>query len=717
MDDLIREACERYQEAYDADMDNRVQAEEDLKFAALEQWDEAVAAERRRTGRPCLVMDRIGQVVRQVTGDARLNPPGIKVRPVDSGADPKTAETLTGLIRNIETASNAETVYISTLESSARCGMGFMRVRYDYTDDSSFDMELSISAIRSPFAVLFDPFAQDPTRSDAEYCFVSDLIPFEVYKKRFPKASLTDWDGDGAAGEYAGWREGNAVRVAEYFRRTMERRKLIRLFGSGKVIDVTDMNASAVSDIVAQNVQAYGQGVERERTAEVPKVTMHLINGAEELEEPHVWPGRYIPIVPVWGEVVEMGGRTVRRGLVRAARDPQIRYNASVTAVTEYTMTMNKGKRILTPDQIEGHESDWSNAHLTTRPYMLLNAPENPNVPHGGVPIPSDPPPAGLLADLQLAAMDIEAATGVYRENLGKESNAISGKAILSRQREGDVGTFLYIDNLTRGVAQIGRILVDTIPRIYDTPRIVRVLGEDGSTDFAPLNTWDAQDGRVVNDLSQGRYDVVASTGPAFATKAEEARESIVAYMQADPTSAAMLGDLLAKYQDWPGADEIAKRLRARAVAMGIAEPEDGEQPSQPQPDPNMVLAQAEMMKAQAAMAKAQADAQNAQMDGQVKMASAQVEVARLELEKVRLQIEAARAGADIRFKDAKTRQDGVKLAIEAADRADAVSDRRTGLMMDAHRAERDRMHDETKDMRGHMMRRQEMANRPKPNA
>jgi hypothetical protein len=698
-DDLMREARERRQEAFDADMENRAQAEEDLKFAALEQWDEAVQAQRRREGRPCLVMDRIGQVVRQVTGDARLNPPSIKVRPVDQGSDPKTAEVLTGLIRNIEAASTAETQYISALESSTRCGMGFLRVTYDYTDDSSFDMELSINAIRNPFSVLFDPFAKDPTRSDAEYCFVSEFVPIPIYKKMYPKASMVDWDGDRSAGEYAGWREGNAILVADYFCKTMERRKLIMLAG-GRVVDVTDMDAATVQALVAQNVQIYGEGVLRERTAEVPKITMHRINGVEELEEPHVWPGRYIPVVPVWGETVEMGGRTVRRGLIRAARDPQIRYNAAVTAVTEYTMTMNKGKRILTPEQILGHEGEWSTAHLTTKPYLVLNAPEGPNVPHGGVPIVSDPPPAGLLADVQLAGMDIEAATGIYRENLGKESNAISGKAILSRQREGDVGSYLYIDNLARAVSQVGRILVDAIPRIYDNARTVRVLGEDGHTDFASLNTWDAGQGKIVNDLSQGRYDVVASVGPSFSTKAEEARESIIAYMQADPTSAAMLGDLLAKYQDWPGADEISKRLRARAVSMGIAEPEEGEQPPQPQPDPNMLLAQAEMMKAQASMAKAQAD-------GQIEQAKLQLEAEQTRLKAIEVMTKAGLTQAQMQATMAGIQRDSVDQIVRIRGEQEDRHDDRVKFAVGQRRADIDRDDDERRDVRGHMARQQ----------
>ena len=693
-DDLIREAREQYRIAFDAELYNRMQAEEDLKFAALEQWDEAIARERRRNGRPALVMDRLGQIVRQVTGDGRLNPPGIKVRPVDNGSDPATAETLNGLIRNIEGASNAETAYITALESAARCGMGFLRIRHDYTDDDSFDMELRISAVRSPFAVLFDPFCEDFVKADAEYAFVSDLIPTEDFKKKYPNASLADWDGNGSVGEWSGWRIANAVRVAEYWKRSMRRRKLLQL-GDMAVVDITDMDAAEVK-LLAQT-----RGVHREREADVPFVTMHLINGVEELEEPYEWPGRYIPVVPVWGEQVEFGGRTVRRGIIRAGRDAQIRYNAAVSAVTEYTMSMNKGKRILTPDMVAGHEGEWANAHLSTRPYLLLNATGEANVPFGGAEIQAVPPPAGLLADVQLAAQDIEAATGVYRENLGKESNAVSGRAILSRQREGDVGSFLYVDNLARAVSQVGRILVDTIPRIYDTPRTIRVLGEDGSTDFAPINTWDPATGRVINDLSQGRYDVVASTGPAFSTRREEGREFIMAAVQANPQVMQIGGDILMGMMDAPGAEEIAKRMRKLAVAQGLAEPEEGEQPPPPPPpDPNMLLAQAEMAKAQASQMKAQADAQ-------VKMAELQLEAERLRLEAVKIMLEGGKTRAEIAEIMAGIRDDNVRLALDAQGQSMDVEDRRLGMALGERRADREHEAAERRDIRGHVARQQ----------
>lgn len=636
----IQEAREAYELAVDADRQNREQALIDLRFRALEgQWDERIKAQREREQRPCFVYDRTGQIVRQIVGDIRLNPPGIVVRPQDNVADPELAKTLTGLIRNIENASMADAHYTTAAENAVTCGMGFLKVRYDYVGSSGFDMDFRIEAIPSPFGAVCDPGAVLPTREDADYWFCDELWTVKAFQKRWPKASLDGWD----AKMISTWREGDFVRVAEYWRKVPVKRHLLFL-ANGATADVTGMEDAEISQVV----DAAG-GWRRERYVDGHKVCMSLMNGSEQLEKTYDWPGQYIPIAPVWGEEIRLGDRVVRRGVIRAARDAQIRYNVQATAVTEAVALAPKAKWLVTLKQIAAHKEFWDTAHLNNYPYL----PYTPDQAASGPPVrmQPEPPPAGLLAEVQAAAGDIEATTGVYRENLGKESNAISGRAILSRQREGDVGTFLYADNLARAVQHIGRILVDAMPRVYDTERTIRVLGEDGSTEFAAINqrVIDPITGaeRIVNDIAAGRYDVAVSVGPAFSTRREEARESMVAFMQADPQSAQVVADLFAQYQDWPGAEEIAARLRRRAVAAGIAEPKEGEAPpAPPPPDPNMVLAQAEMAKAQAAAMKAQADAQVKAAEVELDRARLALEAEKVRLEQQRLQLEGAEAGA-----------------------------------------------------------------------
>ena len=690
-----------YEEAVDADEENRIQANKDLRFRALEgQWDERIKSEQKR---PCFVFDRTGQIVRQVVGDIRLNPPAITVRPQDGGADPKLAKTLTGLVRNIESVSMADAHYIAAADSAVTCGMGFLRVRYDYVDDTAFDMDFRIEVIPSPFAAVCDPGATMPCREDAAYWFITDLWTEKAFKEKWPKASLDGWDSS----QIATWRDGSFVRVAEYWHKVPMTRRLLFL-ADGRTIDATDL----ADDVVARQVeQARAQtgavsGVLRERKAPSYKIQMALMNGSEQLEPTADWPGRYIPIAPVWGEEIRVGDRVVRRGIIRTARDAQIRYNVQTTAITETLAMAPKAKWIGTVKQFLGLEKYWDSAHLNN--YARLPFNPDPQAPGAPQRIQPDAPPAGLLADIQGAAMDIEAATGVYRENLGKESNAISGKAILSRQREGDVGTYLYADNLARAVQHIGRIMVDAMPKVYDQQRSLRTLGEDGSTEFVDINQRDPMTGQIINDISAGRYDVVASVGPAFSTRREEARESMMAFIQADPNSAPMVADLFAKYQDWPGSEEIADRYHKRAVAQGIAEPKEGEPPPPPPPpDPNMVLAQAEQMKAQAALVRAQGDVQASMAQAQAKQAEMQLEARRVELETIRTLVDAQKTGAQIQEIMAGVRHDTAKLMLTAQSERDTVNDRRMGIMVQHHKAEMDRGAADQRDMRGHMARQQ----------
>lgn len=642
-----------YEEAISADDENRREAEIDLRFSALEgQWDERLKEQRRLENRPCFTFDRTGQIVRQIVGDVRLNPPSIKVRPQDDGADVELADTLTGLVRNIESVSCADAHYIRAADPQVRCGMGFLRVRYDYVDDASFDRDFRIEHVPSPFAAVWDPGAVMPTLEDANYWFISDLWTERAFKERWPKASLDGWE----SGTALNWREGDFVRVAEYWYKKPVQRRLLFL-ADGRTVDATEMDDGEIKRLAAfalsLNPQAVA-GVLRERKADSHKVCMALMNGFEQLEPEFEWPGRYIPIAPVFGEQIRVGDRVVRRGVIRAARDAQIRYNVQATAITEALALAPKPKWLVTAKQIENYQNVWATAHLNNFAYLPFNP--DPQAPQGPQRVQPEPPPAGLLADIQGAALDIEATTGVYRENLGRETNAVSGRAILSRQREGDVGTYLYADNLALAVAHIGKIIIDAVPRVYDQERAVRVLGEDGSSKFVVLNQRDPQTGRIINDVSAGRYDVTASVGPAFSTRREEARESIMAFMQAMPQAASMVADVFAKYQDWPGGDEIAKRFRKMAVAQGMADPEEGEPPPQPPPpDPNMVLAQAEVMKAQAAAQKAQAEAQIKGAEVQLDQARLMLEAEKVRLERQRLEVEAAEAGATLADKRRQT--------------------------------------------------------------
>lgn len=576
-DDVLREARARFERAWTAEREARAEALEDLKFRAGEQWPDEALQERRAAGRPILTINRMPQFVRQVTGEIRQNRPAITVRPVDSGTDPALAATMAGIVRHVEQASDAQAAYVTAAESAAVCGIGHFRIVTEYSSDDGFEQDVRIRRMRNPFAVWWDPEAQEITREDARWCFVTERIPLADFKSRFPKARTEGFEQGSREGGADRWWDGETVRVAEYWVKRPATRTLALLEG-GETVDVTDMAQAARTALP----------IVRTRRAETHKVVRYLISGAEMLEGPDDWAGKYIPVVPVVGEEVHVGDRTVRHGIVRYAKDPQRLYNYWRTAAAESVALSPRAPWLVTPRQIEGQKAQWESANRGNPPYLLYS-------PDPAAPPPQriEPayPPVALLQEAGIAADDMKAVTGIYDAGLGAQGNETSGRAILMRQREGDTGTYVYVDNLSRAIRHAGRILVDLIPRVYDTERTLRILGEDGSEDFAVINqAVPGADGPVIlNDLSAGTYDVEVSAGPGFSTRRLEAAESMMAFVQAVPQAGAVIADLIARNMDWPGAEAIAERLR-RTLPPGL-DVETPESSAIPAPDPLAALA------------------------------------------------------------------------------------------------------------------------------
>lgn len=317
----------------------------------------------------------------------------------------------------------------------------------------------------------------------------------------------------------------------------------------------------------------YGKPI-RTRESEMRKIMWCKTNGYEILEE-REWAGKWIPVVRVVGNEFEVEGRLYVSGLVRNAKDPQRLYNFWVSQEAEMLALAPKAPFIGYGGQFEGYEMQWKTANTNNWPYLEVN----PDVTDGNgavLPLPqrAAPPLAqtGLIQAKMGASDDIKSATGQYNASLGMTSNERSGKAILARQKESDVGTYHYVDNLARAVRHVTRQLVDLIPKIYDTQRIARIIGEDGETSMVkmdptqpePVRKIMDQNGVVIEKIYNpgvGKYDVVVTTGPGYATKRQEALEAMAQLLQGNPELWKVAGDLFVKNMDWPGAQEMAKRF------------------------------------------------------------------------------------------------------------------------------------------------------------
>ena len=574
---VLATARSRLDMAIGALSESREDEIDDLKFYAGSpdnrwQWPADVLATRGAVqgqtinARPCLTVNKLPQHVRQVTNDQRQNRPSGKVIPADDHADVEVAEIFNGMVRHIEYISDADVAYDSACENQVSYGEGYIRILTEYCDENTFDQDIKIGRVRNSFSVYMDPTIQDPTGADAKWCFITEDITKDEYQRMYPdSAPITTLQTLGVGDQnLSQWLMEDTIRVADYYYVDYDKATLNLYPGNVTAFDGTleDKQLKAI----------YGKP-KRTRESDRVKIKYCKINGYEILEE-RDWAGKYIPVVRIVGNEFEVDGRLYVSGLVRNAKDAQRMYNYWVSQEAEMLALAPKAPFIGYGGQFEGYENQWKTANTTNWPYLEVN----PDVTDGQgavLPLPAraQPPMAssGLLQAKAGASEDIKASTGQYNASLGMGSNERSGKAILARQREGDVGTYHYGDNLARGVRHIVRQLVDLIPKIYDTQRVARIIGLDGETSMVKIDPMQQepvkkimQDDIVIDKIynpNVGKYDVVVATGPGYATKRQEALEAMAQLLQGNPSLWAVAGDLFVKNMDWPGAQEMAKRF------------------------------------------------------------------------------------------------------------------------------------------------------------
>src|SRR3990172_595493 len=477
--DLLKDIKDRFREAHDYWHEEYVTAIEDLQFTYLpgHQWPDKIRADRIRDGRPCFEVNKIPYYLDQVIGDIRQNEPAIKIVPADSNADPMTAQVLQGLIRQIEHQSDAEIAYDTAAESSVSCGFGAWRVTTEYAGDDSFDQDILIKRIKNPFTVWWGP-CQDWDMGDAEYCFVTERIPIERFKKLYPDASLMPFETSKDRDLY--WGNDKAIRIGEYFTRE-------------KVKKTLHLMKNAVGNLFTtferpdmERLSSLGWTLARERQVESYEVKWCKANQSEILENQVVWPGRYIPIVPLFGKEITVEGRTYYRGMVRYGRESQRIYNMARSAAIETVALAPKAPYLVTAKQISNYQSKWDTAHKRNYPYLPYDVdPDNPQA------IPKRTDPIGVNTafrdEMITADQELHDTVGLQQASLGQKSNEQSGRAILARQKEGDTAQYVYYDNLGRAMKRTAKILIDLIPKIYDTARIIRVMGDDMKAQMVPV--------------------------------------------------------------------------------------------------------------------------------------------------------------------------------------------------------------------------------------
>ena len=580
-------ALKRFEQAYEKEKHQRELAVEDILFAQSEdgQWDEDAVAKRK--GRPRYTINRVAGAIDQLIGDQRQNRTSIKIRPVSGGASNEIAEVMEGLIRNIESQSKASNAYDNAFDEVVNGGYGGWRILSQFNDDDAFEQDLLIKPILGATTSLwFDPGAQEYDRRDAKYAFLSVEMTKEEHEERFPDIQINDFELMNSKFRQ-NWLNDNMVRVAEYWTKTPITKQIAKL-SDGRVIDLGE-DGAAIDELAAQGVT-----IVKTRSVKSHKVQMQLMNGVSFLEKPKDWAGKLIPLVPVFGRQSFVNGKEFTRGLVRFAKDANRIYNYSTSSAIETTALTPKDPYWYTPAQVAGHEDKYRNFNTQNSPFM----PYNPDPSTGGAPPQRGGAPAvqsAILQQINQASMDLYHVTGMQPPSFAANPELKSGKAIQAQERLGDRGQYIFTDNLAKSIEYTAEILIDLIPRTYDTERQIRIMMQDGETENVLVNQEiiDNQTGQpvIVNDLTVGKYDIAAETGPAFATQRQESAQQILELIATSPMFEQLAMDLVAKDLPILESKELTKRVRKVMIKQGLVDPTEEEikemgldQPQAPDP-------------------------------------------------------------------------------------------------------------------------------------
>lgn len=537
--DLLEEARKRFEQLNTNEAADRRLFLEDLRFAYNideGQWPEDI----KKKNKIRLTFNKIRKHLAQVSNQERDMRLAMKVRPVDNYGDPATAEIYDGLIRHIEYQSSADEVYTHGGLYALAGGWGYWRLRADFVPDE-FIQEILIDKIENPLSVWLDP--------KGNYGFIRDALTKEEFKAQYPGAEEVDLKYGSYGDAYKLWYEKDKVFVAEYYKKEFYDKTIAKVYDgtTAKIIELT-------KDLTPEFITSQGFKVLATRTFKAQRIKWQKISGAEVLEESTL-PGTEIPIIQVEGDFINIDGKIYRRSFIRDGKDPQRQFNYWNSKMTKTIALQPSAPYMVFADEIEGFENEWKKANDDDLPYLPVNRTSSNDRPRR-----EQPPqvPNGALAMLNIADSNITDTLGQYAASFGQASNERTGVAIRNRAQRSDMTTYHFPDNLRRAILKTVKIAISWIPAIYDSERVIRVRGEDGKTAIVEINKTVILNGKpvIINDLSVGRYDIEGDI-KNYSNRRQEAVEQMTYVLQTTPLIAPALLPIIAKYQDWPGADEM----------------------------------------------------------------------------------------------------------------------------------------------------------------
>ena len=639
--DILKEAKDRARIGVDYHRNNFNRAEQNVNIIFGDQYDADELMEREADNRVSLTFNKLPQFINNVTGAQRANVTSIKVTPTgraihedeptlvsQKNESIKLSRVLSDLIRDIEYESSAISAYKMAFKHSLEGGFGWLRVLTDYQDDG-FDLDIKIKGVRDRWSVIPDNTAVEADMSDMNWCFITERMSLDEFKKRWPDKSYEPIVESEEQQTNTFWGDQDNVTVAEYFRREPYKKKIV-LLSDGGVYDKDDIEP------IAAQLEEMGVVIEKEREIMTHKVIWCKISNSDVLEKEVEFPTTTIPMVPIIGRETDFRGKRMTKGLIDDAIDAQLSLNKMRSSALERIDSAPLSPYLATAEAIQGHEEMWAEANTVKWSTLVYNKGEDKPERMAGSVMPN----AELLVTGVLD-QDMKDAIGIHNAGLGQTSNEISGKAIKARQAEADVGTYEFLDNYETGIRRVGLLCVEMIPIIYDTERVIRIRGADGTTDTIEINkvvTNEEGEEEVIHTLDFGKHTVVVTTGASYNTKREENADQILEVMKVAPQVAQVSADLLVKNLDFSESDVIAERL-TKLMPPNLLSKEKREEIEQdappPQPSPEQQKAQAEQEKL-----KIETDMKKLELESKVELEKIKLEIAQVNLEKAKLELD-----------------------------------------------------------------------------
>ena len=670
-EEFLKTAIKRFKYCCDDTDQIRTEALQDLKYKNGDQWNEAAKRQRERDSRPCQTVNRLASFVNMVTNDGLQNVPAVKVRPVDDSSDPNTAQVIGGLIQHVVSNGDSKTAFDRAYEGAVSCGLGYFRLLTDYSDNKSFDQEVRIEMIDNPMSVYFPvSIIRKADYSDAPFCFIRYKVSKDEFEQKYPdhKDEMTEFCSGGTGD--ANWIEEKEVYLAEYFT-VEEKTETVYLLKNGKV----------------SNVLPEGERALRERPVTRRVVKWFTITQFTILDGKK-WIGSTIPVFPVLGQEQNVDGKKSYISLTRALREPQAMLNFWWSAFTEQVASAPKAPYLIDGRQVEGYADYWENSNkkpLAFLPYKGIDA--------GGTPLP--PPQRiqptevspGILQGIQTAEQFMKEVTGIFDAGMGATSNERTGKAILARQKQSAVATYHFVNNFNRAVRSLGKALIEIIPKIYDMPRTIRIIGEDQTDRVIQINQehTDTSGTNRLYDLTVGEYDIVITIGPSYDTKRMETVDMMMNLFQTNPQLTMICGDILARKLDFDDNNKMSQRIKnfINATTPGVIG--DDEQGT-PEQQLHSQLQQV-TLDLQKYMQKSQMDDQQKQqlmqmvqaMDKQLKDKQDEIH-AKVQIADTKAQAEMGKAGLEIQMQREMMQHDATKHLIDTGIKLKSIGDNPGGV-------------------------------------